>query len=70
MVGDHIIRVPDPFGGSDILALDQHKLDVGRMAVTLIAGDECAAIGLLRIGHIVVNNLADDMALGPALTDV
>ena len=38
-------------------------------AVALIAGDEPAVVGLLRIGHIV-NDLADGTALSPALADM
>jgi hypothetical protein len=69
VVGDHIVRSTDSSGGSNILALCQHKLGVGHTAVTLIAGDEPAVIGLLRVGHIV-NNRADGTALGPALADM
>ena len=69
MVGDHIICAPNPSSGGDILALCQHKLGVGYTAITLIAGDKPAVVGLLRIGHIV-NNLANGTALGPALADV
>jgi len=69
MVGDHIVRAPDPSGGGDILALGQHKLGVDHSAVALIAGDESAVVCLLRVGHIV-DNLADSTALGPAFADV
>src|SRR5699024_6703946 len=69
MVGNYIIRTPDPSCGSDILALGQHELGVGYTAVALIAGDEPAVVGLLRVGHIV-DNLADGTALGPALADM
>ena len=69
MVGDHIVRSTDPSSSGDILALGQHKLGVGHMAVALIAGDKPAVVCLLRIGHIV-NNRADGTALSPALADV
>src|SRR5699024_539102 len=69
MVGDYIVRTTDPSGGSDILALCQHELDVGHTAVALVAGDEPAVVGLLWVGHIV-NNLADGTALGPTLADM
>ena len=69
MVGDYIIRTPDPSGGGDILALGQHELGVGYTAVALIASDEPAVVSFLRIGHIV-DNLADGTALGPALADM
>ena len=69
MVCDHVICAPDPPGGSDILALGQHELGIGHMAVTLIAGDEPAVVCLLRICHIV-DNIADSTAFGPALADV
>lgn len=69
MVGDHIICAPNPSGGGDILALCQHKLGVGYTAITLIAGDKPAVVGLLRIGHIV-DNLANGTTLGPALADM
>ena len=69
MVGDHIVRAPDPPGGGDILALGQHKLGIGHTAVALIAGDEPAVVGLLRVGHIV-DNLTDGTALGPAFANM
>lgn len=69
MVGDHIVRAPDPPGGGDILALGQHKLGVGHTAVALIAGDKPAVVCFLRIGYIV-DNLADSTALSPALADM
>ena len=69
MVGNHIVCAPNPSGGSDILALCQHELGVGHMAVALIAGDEPAVVGLLRVGHIV-NNRADGTTLGPTLADM
>ena len=69
MVGDHIVRAPDPSGGGDILALGQRKLGVGHTAVALIASDESTGVCLLRVGHIV-DNLADSTALGPAFADV
>ena len=50
MVGDYIIRTPDPSGGGDILALGQHELGVGYTAVALIASDEPAVVSFLRIG--------------------
>lgn len=59
MVGDHNMRNPDPSDGGDILALCQHEFDANHTAVALIAGDEPAAIGLLRIGRIV-DYLTDD----------
>lgn len=69
MVGDYIIRTPDPSGGGDILALGQHELGIGYTAVALITSDEPAVVSFLRIGHIV-DNLADGTALGPALADM
>ena len=69
MVGDHIVRAPDPSGGGDILALGQRKLGVSHTAVALIAGDESTVVCLLRVGHIV-DNLADSTVLGLAFADV
>ena len=66
MVGDYIICAPDPSGGGNILALGQHELGVGHTAVTLIAGDEPAVVGLLQVGHIV-DNFADGTALSSTL---
>lgn len=69
MVGDHIVRSTDLSGGRDILALGQHELGVGHMAVVLVAGDEPAVVVFLWIGQIV-DNPADGTALGPTLADV
>ena len=69
MVGDHIICAPNPSGGGNILALGQHEFGIGHTAVALVASDEPAVVGLLRIGHIV-DNLADGTALGPTLADM
>ena len=69
MVGDYIIRTPDPSGGGDILALGQHELGVGYTAIALITGDEPAVVGFFGIGHIV-NNIADGPAFASALADM
>ena len=69
MVGDHIVCAPDTSSGGDILALGQHEFGIGHTAVALVASDEPAVVGLLRIGHIV-DNLADGTALGPTLADM
>ena len=69
MVGDHVVGASDPSGGSNILALGQHELGVGHTAVTLIAGDEPAVVGLLQVGHIV-DNFADGTALSSTLADM
>ena len=69
LIGDYIVRAPHPPGGGDILALCQQKFRVGGPAVTGIAGDEPAAVRLLRIGRIV-DDVADGPALCAALADV
>lgn len=52
-----------------IMPLRQQKLRIGGPAVTAIAGDEPAVVGLLRVGHIV-DNLTDGTALGPAFANM
>ena len=69
LIGDYIVRAPHPPGGGDILALCQQKFRDGGPAVTGIAGDEPAAVRLLRIGRIV-DDVADGPALCAALADV
>lgn len=57
------------FSSSDILALCQYELRADHTAVAVIAGDESAVIGLLRICYII-DNLVDSSALSSTLTDM
>ena len=69
MIGNHIILPPDPAGGGDVLALCQKELGVSGPAVAGKAGNEFAAVRLLRICHIV-DDVADGTALRAAFANV
>ena len=68
-IGDHIIGPALPAGPGLILPLGQQKLCIGAPAVTLIAGDQPAAVRLVRVLHIV-NDVTDGLAHAPALAGV
>ena len=68
-VGDHIIRPPPPPGLGKVLPLGKQKLRVRDPAVTLEAGDQPAAVCLLRILHIV-DNVPDGLAHRPFFSGV
>ena len=60
-VGDHIIGPAPPPGLGKVLPLGKQKLRVRDPAVALVAGDQSAAVRLVRVLHIV-----DDVLNGPA----
>ena len=67
LVGQHIVRSPVPAGLGDILPLCKKKFSVCNPAVTLIAGDEPAAISLVWIFYII-QDVADCCPRCPALS--
>ena len=69
VVGNHIVRTAHPAGAGDIGLLVQQELGVGYAAVTLIAGDEPAVVGLFWIFYIV-DDVADRLAGRAALAGV
>ena len=69
MISNYIVFPAQPSRSCDILTLCQHELSVSYPAVTLIASNEPAMIGLLRIGYIV-DDVADRLALGAAFADM
>ena len=69
VVGNHIVRTAHPAGAGDIGLLVQQELGIGHAAVTLIAGDEPAVVGLFWIFYIV-DDVADRLADRAALAGV
>lgn len=53
MVGDHIIAATHSPRVSDVIVFELQKLGICHPAVALVAGDQLAAIGFLRVLHIV-----------------
>ena len=56
-VGDHIIGPALPAGLGKVLAFGEQKLRIRNPAVALVAGNEPAAVRLVRILHVVDNVL-------------
>ena len=69
MVGDYIILTAHPAGTGGVGLLVQQKLRIGHAAVTLVAGDEPAVVGLFWIFYIV-DDVADRLANRAALAGV
>ena len=69
VVGNHIVRTAHPAGAGGIGLLIQQELRVGHAAVTLVAGDEPAVVGLFGIFYIV-DDVADRLADRAALAGV
>ena len=69
VVGDHVVRTAHPAGAGGIGLLVQQELRVGHAAVTLIAGDKPAVVGLFWIFHIV-DDVADRLANRAAFASV
>ena len=69
VVGNHIVRTAHPAGAGGVGLLVQQKLRVSHAAVTLVAGDEPAVVGLFWIFHIV-DDVADRLADRAALAGV
>ena len=61
VVGNHIVRTAHPTGAGGVGLLVQQKLRVSHAAVTLVAGDEPAVVGLVWIFYIV-DDVADGLA--------
>ena len=57
-VGDHIIGPAFPASLGEVLPLGKQKLRVRDPAVALVAGDQPAAVRLVRILHIVKGSIA------------
>ena len=69
VVGDHIVLAAHPAGLLDIPLLCKQEFRIGDPAVTLVAGDKPAVVGLFRILHIV-DDVADRLAHRAALAGV
>ena len=69
VVGNHVVRAAHPAGAGGVGLLVQQELRVGHAAVTLIAGNEPAVVGLFWIFYIV-DNVADGFADRAALAGV
>ena len=69
VVGNHVVRAAHPAGAGGVGLLVQQELRVGHAAVTLVAGDEPAVVGLFWIFYIV-DNVADGLADRAALAGV
>ena len=69
VVGDHIVRTAHPAGAGDVGLLVQQELRISHAAVTLVAGDEPAVVGLFWIFYIV-DDVTDGLADRAALASV